>query len=169
MRVGHCGSPSCEKSRYARYAKNMQYMGGCILNIYCIYCIFAIYMQNMHYILQILHIYLILLQCVHLCIFERLNRNLVAACLLSDSDSDDEPIHPALDDDDQAPGDDSQARAGPGHGGLPPPCPLEQADTRKTIHELRRICTHHFADKNICQQNMQLTCNNMHEICNKYA
>jgi len=73
---------------------------------------------------------------VHLrvCIFEHLNRNLVAACLLSDSDSDDEPIHPALDDDDQAPADDSQG-AGPGPGALPPPAsaPRRQADMRKTM------------------------------------
>ena len=63
-------------------------------------------------------------------------RNLeYAVCLLSDSDSDDEPVNPALDDDDQAPGVDSQAGAGPGPEALPPPAPAprHQADMRKTM------------------------------------
>ena len=57
-------------------------------------------------------------------------------CLLSDSDSEDKFIHPALDDDDQAPGDDSHW-ACPGQGALPPlapaPAPRRQADMRKTM------------------------------------
>ena len=79
-----------------------------------------------------------LLQCVHLCIFdsEHLKCILVAVCLLSDSDSEDKFIHPALDDDDQAPGDDSHW-ACPGQGALPPlapaPAPRRQADMRKTM------------------------------------
>ena len=42
------------------------------------------------------------MQCVHLCIFdsEHLKCILVAVCHLSDTDSEDEFIHPALDDDD---------------------------------------------------------------------
>ena len=65
-------------------------------------------------------------------------RNLeYAVCLLSDSDSDDEPVNPALDDDDQAPGVDFQpeAGAGPGPEALPPPAPAPRrpADMRKTM------------------------------------
>ena len=72
---------------------------------------------------------------MHVYIIECLKRNLVAVCLLSDSDSDDEPIDPALDNDDQDPGDDSQAGAGPGSAALPPPAPAprRQADMRKTM------------------------------------
>ena len=94
-RVGFCGSAGCS---YRRYATNMQNMGGCILSIYCIYCIFGIYMQNMQHFANTSD----LLQCVHLCIFdsEHFNCILVAVCHLSDSDSEDEFIHPALDDDD---------------------------------------------------------------------
>jgi hypothetical protein len=75
---------------------------------------------------------------VHLCIFdsEYLKCILVAVCLLSDSDSEDEIIHPGLDDDDQAPGDDSHW-ACPGQGALPPLAPapafLQQAEMHKIM------------------------------------
>ena len=69
---------------------------------------------------------------MHLCIFQHLKRNLeYAGCLLSDSDSDDEPINPALDftdEDDQAPGVDPQEALPP-----PAPAPQRQADMRKTM------------------------------------
>jgi hypothetical protein len=94
-----------------------------ILHIHHILHIYAKYAAY----LKLLHIFL---HSVHLCIIERLKRNLVAVCLLSDSDSDGEPINPALDNDDQAPGDDSQAGAGPGSAALPGPtttCPCLSA------------------------------------------
>ena len=93
-----------------------------------IYAIYATYCANTAYFLH----------SVHLCIFQHLMRNLeYAVCLLSDSDSDDEPVNPALDDDDQAPGVDFQpeAGAGPGPEALPPPAPAPRrpADMRKTM------------------------------------
>jgi hypothetical protein len=102
--------------------QDMQYMHNCIL---CIYCIFIAHGARF---------------CIA-CIFEHLQRNLVAVRLLSDSDDD--PMDPKLNDD-QAPGDWDALPVQ-----LSPPAPTcrpgRQADMHKTMPAMGGIT--HDIDK----------------------